>query len=96
MIFHFRIIANAFTERNVIYKYMKSKIPYSEFYDEISCTFQTFVEQGKSFVIKNKNDCIVGACLNKDLSLTLGKSPTAAPVWKNINAYYQHIDDLLE
>lgn len=80
----------------MIYKYMKSKISYSEFYGEISYTFKTFVEEGSSFVVKNRDDRIVGVCLNKDLRLSLGKPPSAAPIWKNVSAYYDQIDKLLE
>lgn len=89
-------MADAFTERNLIYKYMKSKISYSEFYREIAFTFKKFVEEGNSFVVKNNDGCIVGVCLNKNLRLTLEKPPTAAPIWKVVSAYYQQIDKLLE
>lgn len=74
----FSILAISFAEKNIIHQHMDLKIPYSAFIEDQSIVFEGYVEGGHSFVVRNKNNDIIGVCMNNDTKKRLKQRPSTS------------------
>lgn len=64
--FCYSILAKSFTDKNVLSQHVQPQLKYSDLVDVYDAIWESVVETGYSFIIKDKNSRIVGVALNFD------------------------------
>lgn len=61
------ILAKSFTDKNLLSQHVRPKLNYSDLVEVYDAIWQSIVDFGYSFIIKDKGDRIVGVALNFDV-----------------------------
>lgn len=69
--FSFSILAKSFTDKNLLSQHVTPKLKYSDLVEVYDVIWQSVVDIGYSFIIKDKANRIVGVALNFDYDIEL-------------------------
>lgn len=84
------MLACSFAEKNIIHRYMTLKIPYSAFVEDQNIAWDGYVNGGHSFIIRDRDNDIVGVALNNDTNNKLKERPTTS-IFADFSAYHRYL-----
>lgn len=67
----FSILAKSFTEKNLLSQHVTPKLKYSDLVEVYDAIWQSVVDFGYSFIIRDRSSRIVGVALNFDIDVEL-------------------------
>lgn len=89
------MLAVSFTEKNVIRIHLKPRMTYSEFVESQLESWQSTLDEGLSFVIKDKGGRIVGVCLNYYFDFEPEQKPHNGDITSDFNEYFGFVTRLV-
>lgn len=86
---NFSILALSFTQKSLMRIHLKPKVEYSKFVEAQQKTWQLVVDDGKSFVIRDKAGRMVGVCFNNFFDFALERKPHI-DIFSDFDEFYRH------
>lgn len=83
-------MALSFTQKSHMRIHLKPKVEYSKFVEAQQKTWPSIVEDGVSFVIRDKTGRMVGVCFNNFFDFSLERKPHNGDIFSDFDEFYRY------
>lgn len=92
--YFYRLYATSFFKKGDISIYLKDEYRYNDLIESLQRSWQTYLNESVSFIIKDKNDRMIGLCLNKRFHFDPTEDcshPRPLSLTANVNAFAHYL-----